>query len=1024
MIIPNHYENLNVLHENTMPARAYYIPASKRTDTLVEHREDSDRIQMLSGNWRFRYYDSIDQMKEAFYEEGYDSSAYDTIPVPGVWQMYGYDVPQYTNVRYPFAFDPPYVPYENPCGAYLHEFDYHRQQEAPNAYLNFEGVDSCFYVWLNGVYVGYSQVSHATAEFDVTGYLREGKNKLAVLVLKWCDGSYLEDQDKFRMSGIFRDVYLLKRPQQAIRDYFVKTILKKDCAELSLRLEYFAQAVPTVVSLYDADGKEIVRKEQQAEGAGDSLQIDVAVAEPILWNTEAPYLYTLYLETADETITEYVGFREISIVDHVLYFNGEKVKFRGVNRHDSDPVSGFAVGIDQMMRDLTLMKRCNINAVRTSHYPNSPIFYQLCDKYGFMVIDEADIESHGPAEFYYKDRSSQNMWNHWSEAIADQPQWEGAIVDRVRLCVERDKNRPCVVIWSMGNESAYGCNFEQALAWTKALEDGRLTHYESARYRKEGKTYDFSNLDLYSRMYPSFAEIQDYCQGKPDKPLILCEYSHAMGNGPGDLEEYFQLFHQNDCMCGGFVWEWCDHGIYKGKTKDGKAKYAYGGDHGEVIHDGNFCMDGLVYPDRTPHTGLWEYKNVNRPARVVSYEQETGALVIKNYMDFTDLEDYLEISYEVSCDGQVVETGKVPPFCVKPHQTGKVTLNCKIPKRGRAYLKLFYYLRKENPCVPKGHLLGMEEIRLNNEDGRNQTVLRWMEQAKTADASLQIQETEERVLCKGANFRYSYHKHTGMLEEMEFGGRRYLDAPVEINIWRAPTDNDRYRKAEWKRAFYDRIYTRAYETTVSREAGGAVIKVRMAVLAVTMQKMMDIHAAWRIKNSGAVRLEMKVEKNSEFPELPRFGLRMFLDSALENVTYYGMGPYESYRDKCRASSHGCYQAKVRQLHEDYIRPQENGSHYDCDYVMLEDRPFGLMAASEQPFSFQASVYTQEELESKAHNYELEEAESVILCLDYAQNGIGSGSCGPELAEQYKLKEESFTWSISLMPFQKESCRKK
>ncbi len=530
--------------------------------------------------------------------------------------------------------------------------------------------------------------------------------------------------------------------------------------------------------------------------------------------------------------------------------------------------------------------------------------------------------------------------------------------------------------------------------------------------------------------------------------------------------EIMELFHQNDCMCGGFVWEWCDHGIYKGKTKDGKAKYAYGGDHGEVIHDGNFCMDGLVYPDRTPHTGLLEYKNVNRPARVVSYEQETGALVIKNYMDFTDLEDYLEISYEVSCDGQVVETGKVPPFCVKPHQTGKVTLNCKIPKCGRAYLKLFYYLRKENPCVPKGHLLGMEEIRLNNEDGRNQTVLRWMEQAKTADAALQIQETEERVLCKGANFRYSYHKHTGMLEEMEFGGRRYLDAPVEINIWRAPTDNDRYRKAEWKRAFYDRIYTRAYETTVSRQEGGAFIKVRMAVLAVTMQKLMDIHAVWNIKNSGAVHLEMKVEKNSEFPELPRFGLRMFLDSALENVTYYGMGPYESYRDKCRASSHGCYQAKVRQLHEefglrmfldsalenvtyygmgpyesyrdkcrasshgcyqakvrqlheDYIRPQENGSHYDCDYAMLEDRPFGLMAVSEQPFSFQASVYTQEELENKAHNYELEEAESVILCLDYAQNGIGSGSCGPELSEKYKLQEESFTWSISLMPFQKE-----
>ncbi|MDD7051332.1 MAG: glycoside hydrolase family 2 TIM barrel-domain containing protein [Lachnospiraceae bacterium] len=1020
MIIPKHYENTDILHENTMPPRAYYIPASKCADTLIEHREDSDRIQMLKGKWKFKYYDCIYDLKEAFYELNYDDSVFDELPVPGVWQMYGYDAHQYTNIRYPFPFDPPYVPYQNPCGAYLHEFDYHSEEEAPKAYLNFEGVDSCFYVWLNGEYVGYSQVSHSTAEFDVTNQLREGTNKLAVLVLKWCDGSYLEDQDKFRMSGIFREVYLLKRPKQAIRDYFIKTKPGKNSAGLSLHIEYFEWIVPTEVSLYDADGKEIFRKAIEEEKSGNSAELSLTITDPILWNTESPYLYTMYLEIPKETITEYVGIREISIIDKTVYFNQEKIKFRGVNRHDSDPVTGFTISVEQMMQDLTLMKRYNINAIRTSHYPNSPVFYQLCDKYGFMVIDEADIESHGPVGFYYKDNSDKNIFNHWNESIADNLQWEKSIVDRVRLLVERDKNRSCVVIWSMGNESAYGCNFEKALAWTKSFDDSRLTHYEGARYRKEGKKYDFSNLDLYSRMYPSFDEIQEYLDSQPDKPFILCEYSHAMGNSPGDLEDYFELFHQNDLMCGGFVWEWCDHGIYRGETEDGKTKYDYGGDHGEVIHDSNFCMDGLVYPNRIPHTGLEEYKNVYRPARVVSYQQETGELEIKNFMDFTDLKDYLEISYEISCDGHVIKKGRLSSFTVKPHQTGRATLSSMTPKAGRAYLKIFYYLKKEYPLLPQGHLLGTEEILLNNEDGRNQTARKWLEEEKSAGTAIQIQETEERVFCKGINFLYIYHKHTGMIEQMSFAGRQYLGRPMEINSWRAPTDNDRYRKAEWKRAFYDQTYTRAYCTTVNQNGEGTIIQAKLSLLAVTIQKIMNIHVTWRIKNNGTIHAEIGVEKNSQFPELPRFGLRMFLNPKLEDVTYYGMGPYESYRDKCRASSHGLYRARVRQLHEDYIYPQENGSHYDCDYVILEDNRFGLAAASEQTFSFNASVYTQEELESKAHNYELEESGSTILCLDYAQNGIGSNSCGPDLSDKYRFDENEFTWRIGLIPFVKET----
>ena len=1019
MIVPKHYEDFKILHENTMPVRSYYIPSTERLHTLVEHREDSNRIQMLNGNWKFRYYDSVYDVKDAFYEREFDASSYDEIAVPGVWQMFGYDTHQYTNIRYPFPFDPPYVPYQNPCGAYIYEFAYHKDHAAPKAYLNFEGVDSCFYVWLNGEYVGYSQVSHATSEFDVTNQLQEGNNKLAVLVLKWCDGSYLEDQDKFRMSGIFRDVYLMKRPEQAIRDYFVKTKIEKDCAKVSVQIEYFDQVIPTAVAVYDGTENEATADGVVQKIVDNVLYADFTIENPTLWNTEAPYLYTMYLETEHETITEYIGIREISIVDKVVCFNGEKIKFRGVNRHDSDPVTGFAISIEQMMKDLALMKQYNFNAIRTSHYPNSPVFYQLCDKYGFMVIDEADIESHGPAEFYYRDNTDKQKFNRWNSFIADNPDWEASIMDRVQRCVERDKNRPSVLIWSMGNESAYGCNFEKALAWTKSFDDSRLTHYEGALYRNDSKKYDFSNLDLYSRMYPAVEEVNAYLDSNPDKPFILCEYCHSMGNGPGDFEDYFELFQKHECMCGGFVWEWCDHAVYHGETGTGKAMYYYGGDHGEVIHDGNFCMDGLVYPDRTPHTSLQEYKNVNRPARVVSYHQETQELELKNYMDFTDLKDYVNISYEISCDGLQMKKGKIPPFSVEPHKTGKIKLNFAVPESGRAYLKIDYRLARSSALVPEGHLLGFDEILLENEDSRNQTALKWLENEQKTKAPIEVQETDEKVYCKGQGFLYTYHKLTGLFEQICFAGRTYLNQPMEVNIWRAPTDNDMYLKAEWKRAHYHQTYTRAYQTTVSQKQSGVVIHTTMSVLAAAIQPIICLDSIWTIDCDGGIHVQMKAVKNSEFPELPRFGLRLFLNQKLDHVSYYGMGPNESYRDKCRSSSHGLYQAKVWELHEDYIRPQENGSHHDCDYVILADHQFGLAAVSGETFSFNASVYTQEELEQKKHNYELEESGSTVLCLDHAQNGIGSNSCGPRVMDQYRLNDSEFTFSIKLVPFVKD-----
>mgnify|MGYP004657915939 FL=1 len=1012
MIVPRYYEDLEILHENTMPARSYYIPASKRMDDLVEHREQSDRIQFLNGIWKFRYYDSIYNVKEAFYKGEFDADGYADMKVPGLWQNAGYDSHQYTNIKYPFPFDPPYVPQDNPCGAYVYDFEYTKDIKAPKAFLNFEGVDSCFYVWINGEYVGYSQVSHATSEFDVTELVKEGKNRIAVLVLKWCDGSYLEDQDKFRMSGIFRDVYILKRPENAIRDYRITTQLETEKATVNIQVEY-AKNIETNIILEDKNGAIIATGSIRENG---SVKLDVVC--PILWNTENPYLYTLILETENETIVEYVGFRTIEIVNKVILFNGQKIKFRGVNRHDSDPVTGFTVGIDQIMKDLTMMKQHNFNSIRSSHYPNVPYFYQLCDKYGFMVIDEADIEAHGPFMLYRKEDTDYNRFKRWNEKIADDPSWEKAIIDRVQLMVLRDKNRPSIVMWSMGNESAYGCNFEKVLKWTKEFDPIRITQYESARYRNYDVTYDYENLDLYSRMYPSFEEIAEYLEKDASKPFLLVEYCHCMGNGPGDFEDYFQLIQKNDLMCGGFVWEWCDHAIDKGIAENGKRMYYYGGDHGEIVHDGNFCMDGLVYPDRKPHTGLLEYKNVYRPARVVSYDEKNGKLVLHNYMDFDNLQDFITAKYEVTCDGLTCDSGIIDVPDVKPHSDGEMNLKVKIPAKGKVFLKVTYLLKKEMKLIPSGYVLGFDEVKLSNDDSRNQNAVKWLEQ-ENKQSDIDVMENDTQVILKGKSFSYIYNKKNGMFDSMVFAGREYLEKPMEINIWRAPTDNDMYIKLEWKKAKYDDAYVRAYQTRVEQSGKGVRIVVKTSVSAATIQKILDVVITWDVDCNGAITSSMEVVKDSEFPDLPRFGLRLFLNKQLEDVTYYGMGPQESYRDKHRASSHGMFKAKVFDMHEDYIRPQENGSHFDCDYVEITNGQFGFTAVSEKSFSFNASVYTQEELEKADHNYMLEATESTVLCIDYALNGIGSNSCGPVVLDKYRFNDVEFDFTIKLIPYVKE-----
>ena len=1137
MNIPRHYENLSVLHENTEPYRCYYIPDAVRNDQIDKLRESSERLQMLSGcEWNFAYFPSIYDLNTDFYLPSCRAAEWWNMEyVPFSWQVRGYDVNQYTNIRYPFPFDPPYVPQDNPCGAYRHHFTWHRDPKAGCTFLNFEGVDSCFYVWLNGTYVGYSQISHHTSEFDVTSYLKEGDNLLAVLVLKWCDGSYLEDQDKFRMSGIFRDVYLLNRPCSGIRDYQICTEIAPDHGSAELKVHFdFAGGHPVPVSLtllhMDEDGTEHVDGRTQTYREHDAC---IKVEAPVLWNAEEPYLYTLILETANEVINEKVGFRTVCLKDNLILVNGRPITFNGVNRHESDPVYGAVTDYRRTLQDLSIIKEHNFNAVRASHYPDVPYFYQLCDMIGLYVIDEADNESHGTAPLYFNEDDYSQRMRLAHERIADNPDFVEPTLDRVKSMVLRNRNRPSILVWSMGNECGYGRTFEKALEWTRQTDPGRLTHYESAYYLPTDREYDCSNIDIFGRMYPSFEEIRDYLDHNPQKPLLLVEYCHAMGNGPGDFEDYHKLIEEYPALCGGFVWEFCDHSIYKGNIYHGpgchekpgyekpgyeqagheKAGYEkpgyekpgheeggcekekhqaageihlYGGDHGELQHDSNFCLDGLVYPDRRPHTGLLEYKNVYRPLRA-SYDAAFGWLTISNHMDFTDPADKISASYALILDGTRIAEGPLLLPSIPPRTSVTLDLPLKIPVRGRCFLHISYVLKYAQGILPAGHELGFDEIPIPVLDPRYVKKIMLLDQAakemtaaeetgegaiscsaiaetagsagctaaarktdsadctaaagKTDSATrLAAAETAESAGCRamaqdpafchglslgqdlliivsGKNFHYSFDKRTGMPVSMIFMGEELLDRPVEFNFWRAPVDNDKPLVDLWRWERLDHTMTRAYEVTCQAGPACVEIRARQSACAMSVQPLVRMETAWKIGPGGALTLQVHADKDVHVLSLPRIGIRLFLKKWFNHAAYYGMGPMESYIDKHQAAWHGSFTASVNELHEPYIRPQENGSHYDCDYLALKGKGICLhtITADEQTFSFNVSRFTQEELEYKAHDFELEPCGSTVLCIDHRMSGLGSASCGPALQKAYRIDQDHYSFSFMLVP---------
>ena len=974
------------LRHGTEPDRAYFIPFGAQQDPVGAAREQSERFVSLNGMWRMRLYPRISAVPEAFPQPDFDDAAFPAFPVPACWQMHGLDRNQYTNVRYPIPFDPPYVPTENPCGAYRTQFTADARMLAQSVYLNLEGVDSFFYLWVNGQKVGWSQVSHGTSEFEITRYLRPGQNTLAILVLKWSLGTYLECQDKFRMSGIFRDVYLLLRPRQHIRDLGVRTWRAgASRAFVEAGLSWTGGTDAAAWTLYDPDGAEV------ASGtAGEAIRVELENAR--LWTAETPALYRLVLRCAGECICQCIGIRDVTVSGRQVLLNGQPLRLRGVNRHDSDPVTGFTITPEQAIRDLTLMKRHNINAIRSSHYPNAPWFPQLCDEYGFYLLDEADVECHGVTTIF----QGGDAVNYG--LIAQDMRFREAIMDRVRRLVLRDRNCPSVLIWSLGNESGYGPNFEEAGRWVRSADPTRLVHYEGAWHQTGGHINDSSMLDIYSRMYVSPAFLRDWlAEPANTKPVLLVEYCHAMGNGPGDLEDYEELFLREEGILGGFVWEWCDHAIDAGPDGRGGRRYLYGGDSGEYPHDGNFCVDGLVSPDRRPHTGLLELRNVWRPIRG-SYED--GALTLRSCLDFADAAQRVRVRWELALDGRVVRTGALPLPPLPPRSSVRIPLPVQPPAAaGRVDLRLCYLAAQESPLLPADTELGFDQL----------TLRAWEAPPRPAMAAgrLDVREDEETVEICGPAFRYVFDKTTGCFASLERGGRLLTTRPMGFNVWRSPTDNDRKIRRVWEEAGYDRAQVRVADLGVT---GDGPVQIRFCAVfaAVYRQPFLRCQALWEIGADGAVRLHLDGRREQNFPPLPRFGLRLFLDRAMEAFSYTAYGPWESYQDKRRASWYGCFESTALGEYVPYLRPQEHGSHFGCTALDFAEN---LSVRGPKPFSFRVSRYSQETLDAGTHSQDLIPDADMELCLDYRQSGIGSNSCGPVLDSRYALCEPAFTWEL-------------
>ncbi|WP_105616220.1 glycoside hydrolase family 2 TIM barrel-domain containing protein [Vallitalea okinawensis] len=1000
------WENPKITNRNRMPSRAYYNFFTTEKD--IKGGGNANRMS-LDGVWNFMFLQAPEYSPKDFFMTDFTSDEFDTINVPSCWQMKGYGQMHYADLLYPFHVDPPFVPVDNPTGIYKRQFILTDDWCSNRSILRFYGVDSSYHIWVNGVEVGFSKGSRMLSEFDITKYVKVGENDITIRVYQWSDSSYLEDQDMWWLSGIFRSVELVNEPHLCVSDIHVKTNLNDALtyAELSTIIDiknytdHQEEDYTLSALLMDDNGLNIASLQEVScikNEKGNQLILKTSIENPNLWSAESPFLYTLMITLksihGEQYITQDVGFRKIEVKGSNFYVNNRAILLNGVNRHDFNCDNGRTVSNEDMLQDIVLMKQHNINAVRTSHYPNMPYFYELCDQYGLYVIDEADLECNGFQEVGHYD---------W---LSGHSQWTDAYVDRAVRLVNRDKNYPCIIMWSLGNEAGFGGNFHEMAKAIRGIDSSRLIHYEEDRQAVIA--------DVYSTMYTRLEGLKDIGAKEGHKPHIICEYGHAMGNGPGGLLEHQQVFREYERLQGGFIWEWIDHGI-RCKDDEGKTYYAYGGDYGDFPHNSNFCMDGLVFPDRTPSPALKEYKKVIEPIKTEIVDSKRGIIRITNQYDFIDL-THLELRWKVTANGnRIISKTFNEDLDILPSESRNIALSIQpneIISNAEYRLYIEYVNKNETLWSEKGHVIATADFKLPH--FKHQPSLR-----KKANQLL-IDEDATIFKVLGDDFEVVFDKLHGRLEKYTYNCMPIIEKGMKLNFWRAPIDNDLYVESDFKNKYYLHLfYGRPYNFNYVINDEGVLITINEVNAPISQAFGYDVEYIYHIFNNGDMEVRVKgacINKKLNPPQmLPKIGLEIYLNKDNNLIEWYGRGPGESYPDSKQACPISHYKLKVEEMHTPYPMPQENGNRCDVKWLSVSGKK-GIFIRSDQLFNFTAHNYTKEDLESASHMNELKCCPYTVLNLDYMQNGLGSASCGQDQLPGYKVEFEDFEFSFAFTPY--------
>lgn len=1002
------WENHQIDGINRMPARAHFLTFPSKEKALLNNNRYTHAFKNLNGVWKFMFLDAPEYSPEGFFNSDFDVTKMDDITVPGNWQLQGYGKMHYSDLWYNFPINPPYVPTENPTGIYKRTFFVEESYRDKKIIIRFCGVDSAYHLWINGKEVGYSKVARNESEFDITDIIRVGEeNDVTVRVYQWSDGTYLEDQDMWWESGIFRDVELIGVPKDGINDYKVIADLDDEYKNGIFKVEAFLRTTKEVnvtFELVDAGENTVFTKTVVAKEG--KACIDEVIADVNHWTAETPYLYKLFMTVEDdgqivEVIPQNVGFRNIRLNGETFLVNGVAIKFKGVNRHDYSPQNGRVVSREEIEKDIILMKQFNINAIRTSHYPNSYYLYDLCDEYGMYLIAETDLECHG------FELTGDYKW------ITDDPSWELAYVSRMTRMIERDKNHPAIIFWSLGNESAFGCNFRKMTDVAHEMDPTRLVHYEG--------DFDVESADVYSTMYtwienPKKPYLMKDIIEKSKKPHVHCEYCHAMGNGPGNLKDYQDLVYAHDKLQGGFVWEWFDHGI-ESFTESGEKYYRYGGDFGDDPSNKDFCIDGLIMPDRTPSPGLYEYKKVIEPITTTAVDIQKGIINLLSRYDFANL-DRFNLVYKVMEDDVILQTGFMAVPSIEARANRDITLPydlsaIKVKPGAHYYVNISYQLREDTSYASSGHELATAQFELPlYKEG---IVVR-------PEGILNVEKEHTTLHVKGANFSLDFNLVNGNLMNIVRDGMQVLSKGPRLTLWRAPISNDMEIIDKLKKVYFLHLEHEVV-MNIDYHMEGNILKVEVDTINSTT------NSAWHFKTkyvytvcpSGDILIDVEGTPSGRVdlaPDmLPRIGVSMHLDKSMEHVRYFGMGPGENYADSKEAAQMGLYANTVDGLFTNYVIPQENGNHMGCKWVsMTNDRGMGLLASTEGDFNFSASWYEDKDLDDAKHTCDLVKRDYIVFNVDYKQNALGTNSCGQWQLDKYRAKFEDFKLSFRLTPF--------